>query len=135
MIYETRCPTPKNTDPAAPVVTTLPVHPGHVEQVSVEFPLGCCGLVGLAIDFWSHQFWPANPDSWFTGDGYVLVWPESLELVDPPYEFTIRSYSVDDTYDHSPVVRIQITPFGKTVQDVLEMMLAGPAGPITPAGG
>jgi hypothetical protein len=131
MIYETRCPTPKKTAALNPVVTFLPVHPGHIQQVSVEFPLGCCGLVGVAIDYWSHQVWPANPGAWFTGDGAPLAWGEDLDMNDEPYEFKIRTYNLDDTFAHSPVVRIQISPFGTTLKDVLESMAIGPSGPVT----
>lgn len=134
MIYETRCTTPLNTPLEDPLLTVLPVHPGRLQSVSIEFPLGCCGLTGVAIDYWSHQFYPANPDSWFTGDGAVLAFPEDLELVDPPYEFTIRTYNLDDTYPHSPVVRVQIAPFGQTVLDVLKLLAMGPTGPVRVAG-
>ena len=135
MIYETRIITPKNTPITAPLEATLLVHPGHIQQVSVEFPSGCCGLVGVAIDLWSHQLWPANPDAWFSGDGAVLTFPEDLELVDRPFQFSIRVYNLDDTYPHGQFVRVQIVPFGQSLVDIMRMLAVGPSGPVTVSGG
>lgn len=131
MIYELPLTIPKNTPASAPVSDTLPVHPGKVQQVSVYFPPGPSGLAHVMIFLWERQLWPANPDSDFIGDDLLITFPEDLDLVDPPFEFVIKGWNEDDTYPHTPIVRLQITPFGKSVQDVLRALTTGPQGPIT----
>ncbi len=132
MIYELPIPIPKNTPVSSPAEVVLPIHPGHLTQVSVYFPPGPSGLAHVTIWYWERQFWPSNPDSDFTGDDLLITFPEDLDLIDPPFEFVIKGWNEDDTFQHSPIIRLQVTPFGRSVQDVLRALTTGPAGPITP---
>lgn len=131
MFYETRLTIPKNTPATAPVSTVLYVHPGVVTQVEVFFPPGCAALARIQIYLWEHQAWPSNVDSYFTGDGTQIVFPEDLELVDPPFEFTIYGWNLDDTYSHTPIIRVQVTPVEGTLKTILERLTTGPTGPVT----
>lgn len=134
MIYELEIPLPKNTALATPAVYELPVHPGIVKQVEIYFPRGCAGLAHVRIFVWGHPIWPTNPDSWFTGDDTLLRYPEDLELRDPPFMFTIYGYNEDDTYPHTPIVRLQITPREKDLATIMARMFTGARGPVTPVG-
>jgi hypothetical protein len=135
MIYETRLTIPKNTPRTAMVTADILVNPGTVQLVEVEFPNGCCGLAHVVIYYLERQVWPSNPDSDFHGDGVTLSYPENVQLVDPPFIFTARGWSDDDTYPHTPTVRLAVIPFGGTVQDMLAALLVGPSGPVTVPGG
>lgn len=135
MIYEKRLTIPKNTPQASPVTTTLPIHPGIVERVSVSWPPGPSGLAHVQIWYWERQLWPANPDSDFYGDDEVIDFPEDLEIVDPPFEFTIKGWNLDDTYPHTPIIRLQITPRDKNIRSIFQNLLLGATGPITPVEG
>jgi hypothetical protein len=131
MFYEKSITLPPNTDRSSPVSEVIPIHPGKVQQVSVFFPEGCSGLAHLTISLWGHQLWPSNPDGFFTGDNTLIVFPEDLQIIDPPYELILTGWNEDDTYPHTPIVRIQITPKGNTTNQLLELLSIGPSGPVT----
>ena len=135
MIYETRLLIPHNTPVTAMATAEIQVHPGTVQLVEVEFPAGCCGLVHVVIYYLERQVWPSNPDSDFHGDGVTLSYPENIQIVDPPFAFTVKGWSLDDTYPHTPTVRMCVVPFGGTVQDMLAALTIGPSGPVSPGGG
>jgi hypothetical protein len=135
MNYEQRLTIPKNTPRSAPAETTLYAHPGVLQRVSVYFPPGPSGLAHVSIWYWERQLWPANPDSDFIGDDLLIDLPEDLELVDPPFEFVIRGWNEDDTYPHTPIVRLQIVPFDRSQTALLEMLVAGQASMPTLVGG
>lgn len=135
MFYEQKLTIPKNTPIASPVEVDMPVHSGVIQQVTVELPAGCVGLVGVRLLIWERQVWPSNPDSWFTGNDMILTFPEDLELTDAPYTITIQGYNLDDTYQHEPKVRMQILPRERTLKEILKLSALGPSGPITRVGG
>jgi hypothetical protein len=135
MIYEQRITIPKNTPESAPAVETLPVHPGILKQVEVIFPAGCVGLVHLRIYYWEHQLFPANPDSSFSGDDAHLVYEEDLEIRETPLEFSVRGWNLDDTYPHTPIVRILILPFERDIRNIFSAFQLGASGPVTQVGG
>ena len=130
MIYEQRITIPKNTAKAAPVEEVLPVHPGILKQVEVIFPAGCVGLVHLRIFYWGHQLFPSNPDASFTGDDAHLVYEEDLELTGIPFEFTVQGWNLDDTYPHTPIVRMLVLPFERDIRNLFAAFNVGATGPV-----
>jgi len=135
MIYETHLTIPKNTPITVPVTASMPVHPGIVKQVSVFFPAGCCGLARVYIKWWERQVWPSNPDSYFMGDGQNLIFPEDIELVDPPFEFVLVGWNLDDTFSHTVTLRIAITPVDTTMTQLLQGLLVGARGAVSEVDG
>jgi hypothetical protein len=135
MIYEVRLTLPKNTPTTALASTVVSIHPGTVKQVEIVLPKGCVGLVGIRVLYWEHQLWPSNPDSFFTGDDAHLVYPEELRIVDPPYEFTVEGYNLDDTFPHHPIFRAAVIPFGSDLKDVIKTLFTGATGPPQAPGG
>ena len=125
MIYEKSLAIPKSTPASSPTTGTIPVHPGVLKQVDIDFPAGCVGLVHIVIRYRERQVFPANPDSSFTGDDVHLVFPEDMDLTDVPYEFTVHGWNEDDTYAHTPIVRMQIIPHDRGVGAVLSMLVVG----------
>jgi hypothetical protein len=134
MYYETKITIPRNTSRYDPVKVVLPVHPGIVKQVGVFFPDGCSGLAEITISLWGHQLWPANPDGAMRGNNSEIVFPEDFELVDPPFEFIITGWNSDDTYQHEPIIRIQVTPKSDTINQLLGLLSLGPTGDFTSQG-
>lgn len=135
MIYEKSLTIPKNTPQTALVETTIYVHPGVLQRVSIYFPPGPSGLAHVSLWYWERQLAPANPDSDFIGDDLLIDLPEDLEIVDPPFEFRVRGWNEDDTYPHTPVVRLQVIPFDRSQTALLGMLVASQAGVMTPTGG
>lgn len=132
MFYEKRITVPANTPEADQVSVELAVHPGTVEQVEISFPKGCAGLVGLRIFYWEHQVWPTNLEEVFRADGETIHFNEDFELPGAPFLFQIRAFNQDDTYQHQPIVRLKIAPFGTTFREIFTKQFGmGPTGPIT----
>jgi hypothetical protein len=135
MIYEAAITLPANTPRAAPVSLDIPVNPGTVKQVEVFFPPGCAGLAHLTIWYWERQVWPGNPDGYFTGDGQALVFPEDMPVGGMPLVFRVQGWNEDDTFDHTPIVRITVVEVGRDLVDLFQLFALGPSGPVTPQGG
>jgi hypothetical protein len=129
MFYESSLTIPKNTPRETPVIGTFPIHPGVVTFAEVFFPPGCAGLAHVQIWLWERQLWPSNPDSYFTGDGTSISFTEDLEVVDPPFELEIAGWNDDDTYPHTPIVRVQITPSDLVLRNAIARLGLGPTGP------
>ncbi len=130
MIYETDVLIPKNTSINAPVSVILPVHPGVLRQFEVYFPRGCAGLARVRVLYWSHPLFPSNPDGWFRGDDVLIRFDEDMPLPGAPYEFLIQGYNDDDTYAHTPIVRMSIIPSGDDLASLFRSFLAGPRGQV-----
>lgn len=135
MYYEKRLAIPANTPASAPATETLPIHPGVVNQVDVVFPSGCAGLAHFQVHLWNTQLWPSNVNSDFSGDGVHISFTEDFEVVDLPFELTLIGWNLDDTYQHTVTLRVQITPKQQTLRYALERLGAGPGGPVTVVGG
>jgi hypothetical protein len=135
MFYELSLTLPANTPESAPVTDTIPVHPGVVKRVEVLFPDGCVGLVHVRLYYYERQLWPSNPDSSFAGDGDKIAFDEDLELTGAPFVFGVEGWNLDDTYQHTPIIRISVIPFERDLGKIIQDAFLGPTGPITPAGG
>lgn len=110
MNYELRLSVPKNTPKTAPVEDTLTVHPGVVKEVNILFPSRCAQLAHVQIIRSLQNLWPPYDDMSFTGDGEVVDWEEEYLLDDPPFDFTIRAWNLDDTYPHTVTIRMNVIP-------------------------
>ncbi len=129
MIYEITLTIPPNTAQAAPVTEDIPIHPGLLKQVEIIFPPGPCGLAHVQLYLWERQLYPANPDSDFMGDDVSIVEQEDLEIVDPPFVITALGWNEDDTFPHSPVIRLNVIPKEKDLKTVLLALLPASTGP------
>ncbi|MCD6434713.1 MAG: hypothetical protein J7L14_03800 [Candidatus Diapherotrites archaeon] len=99
---------PKSTSQETPERFEVQVHRGVVTRVMVDIPYGALGLVGVKILSGEAQIFPTNAGEWFTwyrtpGD-FRLAYKT---LGDPPI-LTVVGYNLDDTYDHTVRVVIEI---------------------------
>jgi len=131
MIYEQDLTIPANTPESAPATETLFVHPGIVKRVEIFFPPGPSGLAHVRIFYMQFQLWPSNPDSSFRGDDNIISFEEDLELKTAPFEFTLKGWNLDDTYSHTPIVRIGVIPFDRDIRKYLANLSVGATGPKT----
>jgi len=93
------------TDPAR-VQTKLCV--GILQRVSIYFPWGCAGLVGVRILHYEHQLYPTNPDDWYTGNEIFIEFDEEYLILEGPNEWKVEAYNLDDLYSHVPLVGFNI---------------------------
>ena len=81
---------------------------GVLQKVSIYFPWGCAGLVGLRVLHYEHQLYPTNPDEWFVGNEILVEFKDEYLIVEGPNEFKIEAYNLDDFYSHSPVCSFNV---------------------------
>lgn len=106
MIYSANITTPKDTLLVSPKRTPLKVTRGLVYKVEVDFPPGSAGLMGVAIFDGGFQVWPSTVGQWFTGDAIEVDFEDIYLKESAPFQFTIYTYNLDDTYEHLTIVRI-----------------------------
>jgi hypothetical protein len=122
MIYDFQLIIPANTPSATPATLTCDMAPGVVERIEIQFPSGCAGLAGVAIDHRAHQAFPSNADAWFVSDGHVIGFNEQYDLTQTPFAFNLRGYNLDDTYPHTIYFRFGVTNQAKTPWSVLSRL-------------
>ncbi|OGO08506.1 MAG: hypothetical protein A2Y61_03985 [Chloroflexi bacterium RBG_13_60_13] len=108
MFFEFPLTVPADTAEAVPATLEAVLAAGTVIRVDVQFPAGCVGMVHLSIWRADHQVWPVNLDNDIAGEDVVITWPESYDLEDGPYAFTLKGWSPGTTYDHTVTVRFSL---------------------------
>jgi len=110
MIYNFSVSVATTNTATAPLKTTHKLTHGIIHKLDIVFPPGCLGLVGIAIFNGLHQLWPTNPTEYFISDDETISFREHYELIEEPFELYSVGYTMDDTYDHTIVLRIGILP-------------------------
>ena len=110
MNYELRLVVPNSTLKAAPVEGTLKIHPGVVTRVRLLWPTGAAQLGHAQVFRFSKVLWPPYDDQDFTGNGLPIEWNEEYEIIEPPYELTVRAWNDDDTFPHTLTFGVAVLP-------------------------
>ncbi len=100
MIYSLEVTTPANTTKAAPRRTTMRLTRGLIYFYELWLPPGSAGLCGVAVLHSGYQMFPATDGQFITGDNIHLPYDDLYMLEAAPYELTIITYNLDDTYEH-----------------------------------
>ncbi len=106
MIYSKTITVPSNTPVTSPVETILKVSSGLVWMLEVDYPPGCCGLAHLQIFDGLYQMYPASPGESFACDSFCLHLDDLYFKISAPYEFKIRTWNLDDTWNHNLNIRL-----------------------------
>lgn len=101
--------TPKNTDADNPLITSLNLPIGQIVRVWTEFPRGCSGLVGVQLWRGPYQIFPLPSGVWLKSDNAVMNFGFSHDMTVEPYQVEIRTYNLDDTYQHTIWIGIEMT--------------------------
>jgi hypothetical protein len=110
MFYEFGITIPANTPASAPVIADLPMTAGKITHVFVQFPAGHLGLTHIFIRDGLFQVWPSNQGADFSTSDETIGWLEEYPLGDPPYDLQAYAWNLDDTYQHTITVRIELQP-------------------------
>lgn len=108
MIYSANITTPANTLEVNSVETILEVNKGLIFMIETEFPAGCCGLVHMQIFDSNYQLFPATPGESMRGDNVLAKYDDLYLKNSAPFKFTIKTWNLDEVYDHTIQVRIGI---------------------------
>lgn len=131
MSYAVALAIPPNTPSETPESHELKVAPALIDRVSLTFPSGCVGLVGVRFRHPERQIWPINPGEWFVGNDEQIAFTPNLRLEAHATLIYVEGYNTDDTYDHTVYVRIDVEFEGGTLRSILDMLasLGGLAAP------
>lgn len=108
MLFEYPLTVPADRAEADPKTLECLLSAGTVIGVSVQFPAGCAGMVYVSIWRHDHQVWPVNLDEAISGDNTVIAWPESYDLDDEPFAFTVKGWAPGTTYPHTITFRFAL---------------------------
>jgi hypothetical protein len=101
MFFDVALTIPANTPALVPLIQEVTLPPGVIQQVDVQFPLGCVGLVHTLCRRGSHQVWPTNDSGNFSSNGQTITWAEDYELNDAPFVLRLFGWNTDDTFPHT----------------------------------
>lgn len=104
---------PINTAIGSPVTQDIVLSKGFLYQLEIVLPLGCAGLVGVAIFNGATQLYPGTPATWFNGDNEHIRADCDFDVpvVTGVYKLTIKGYNLDDSYPHTPIIRAWVTAY------------------------
>lgn len=116
MQYNFSLPISANISKSTPTRVETPLCPGTLKKVSIYFPWGCGGYVGVRILHHEHQLFPTNEQEWYIGNEILIDFPCDYQLSQGWNEFKVEGYNEDQTYEHSPIISFVViapTLFGQ----------------------
>jgi hypothetical protein len=106
--YKYQKTTPANTSKENALETSLKLTTGIIIQVVLYHPEGCHGLAYAAIFRGGHQLYPTNSEEAYNGNAVPATFTDNYEL-ESPAELTLKTWNLDDTYEHTVYVRITVS--------------------------
>lgn len=110
MLYSYDLTIPANTLASAPVKVDMPVGPGILHKLEVEFPPGCNKAVLVSIRRGLHQVYPTNPDGALKANAYTISTAEYYSVMEAPHQLEAYGWSPGTTYPHVITIRMGILP-------------------------
>lgn len=108
MIYTKIITTPANTTENAPLETVLDLCIGIVHQVDIFFPPGAQGLHRLRVTRGVNAVIPTNAEGYIAGEDERISHKEYIDVDDEPKRLVVRSWNLDDTYEHTVMLRVGV---------------------------
>jgi hypothetical protein len=115
--------TPKNTSIDEYQETPLILPIGRINKLWIEFPKGCSGLVGFQIWRNPRQVFPIPEGQWMVGDNFIISLSFTHIVHTNPFLFTVRSYNLDDTYNHRIMIILEMSGLHSPIPVVLGQFL------------
>jgi hypothetical protein len=125
--YKYQKTTPANTAQTNALETPLKLTAGTIVQAVLFHPEGCQGLAYAAIYRGGHQVYPSNPEEAYNGNAVPAIFTDNYEL-ETPAELTLKTWNLDDTYEHTVYVRITVlrpvlTLFEEKILNILSSVI------------
>lgn len=99
---------PANTPETDPLKTEIMVAAGTLSEVAIYFPWGCAGLAHVQIWHNERQIFPTNLGASYHGNDLLIEFNENYPLPDSTNKIMLVEWNEDDTYDHTPIVRLTV---------------------------
>lgn len=114
---------PKNTSRAVPLTYDMKLPLGMIYRLWVEFPKGCSGLVGFRMERATIQIFPLPDGVWLRSDNSVMSFGFTHPIRSEPHEVKLYGYNLDDTYDHTIWVGLEMRGFAKDMPPELQSFI------------
>jgi hypothetical protein len=108
MFYEYAITVPASTTERSPVKQYLKLAHGIIQEIDIQFPIGCFGLAHARLEHHSFGSLPNNPQGSFATDGYIIEIKSPLEFYKAPYQVKATCWNDDDTYAHTITIRFDV---------------------------
>lgn len=119
MIYKLDITIPPNTAQASAIRQDVFLFPGVLSKVDIRFPPGCSDLARCVIMETEHILFPTNPDTYFSGDTFPVVWDEHLVLTAIPTVLGVSCWNIDNIYEHTITVMFTVSEKEQTLDSYL----------------
>lgn len=114
---------PKSTPIATPLTYTLNLPIGKINKLWIEYPKGCSGLVGFQLHRSTRQIFPQPEDIWLRSDNSVMAFAFSHAIKTEPYEVLLKGYNIDDTYEHTIWIGLEMSGFNKELTPAMQAFM------------
>lgn len=108
MFYSEEITTSANTAKASYQTTTIKLTKGVITRVAIFFPWGCAGLVYVQVIRKTWQVFPLSRGEWISANDRVIDFETAIDVLSDPTEVLVRTYNLDDTYDHTIVASFEM---------------------------
>lgn len=109
--YEKLISTPANILEVAAQETPWTLEKGILRGLKVNFPWGPVGLLHVQVFDGATQIAPKGSGD-FSGEGDRFEYPDwNYPLLTAPYELTVKTWNLDDTYAHAVDIYIDVSKF------------------------
>lgn len=108
MLYTVELTIPPNTELNTYVSNRVHMLPGTITEIDIRFPPGCSGLARVAIFEKEHILWPTPGDVWFYADTFPITFTEDYVIREDPFTLEVRGYNIDNLYEHTVLVMINV---------------------------
>ena len=127
MIYSKRIIIPANTSKKVPYTSQVDVVEGVIKRVWIRWNWGSACLAGLQVFSGGFQLWPTTARQWFHSSIHETTFEELYSIHDEPLHFVIKTYNLDDTFDHSVWVGFSVLryKYGAQVVGLLDYLTRG----------
>jgi hypothetical protein len=107
-LYVVSLTVPPQTSINKPVSEVLIPLDNHITEISMMYPDGCLGTVGIRFLDYGAQFAPLPSGRWITGNDNILRWRERRRLSGSPHRLIIEGYSDALDYPHTIEIKMEI---------------------------
>jgi len=99
--YFTKLKIPAKTPVDAPTEKDVELEGEVLDRLAYLIPPGWAALAHFSVFYGIKQIYPAEKDTWVTGDNLFRDVPIRWRLPESPCILTVKGYNEDDTYDHT----------------------------------
>ncbi len=108
MYYQATISTPANTLESSALKTLVQLAKGTITKALIAFPPGTAALLHVQVKDKGWQIIPWTMTESMAWDNFVYELSIKYRLTDEPYQLTIHTWNLDDSYDHTCVVGFEM---------------------------